>query len=209
MIGIHIYGVESRLDNMLENVAKLPGAHIHIDDRYGQDHGCYPSLYTCRKAFLAPQEEGETHRLVLQDDVELCDGFLEILHRMVKAHPDEILGLFPYCYPKRTERLDNLDTPYIRSQFISGQAIVVPMWFIPKWDAWVRSAHPRGDIPDDTSIRMAAQAYDVRWLTTIPATVQHIGDDSILNQSMEIRRTEYYCKNPQADWENPKVAPIQ
>ena len=81
MIGIHIYGVESRLDNMLENAAKLPGAHIHIDDRYGQDHGCYPSLYTCRKAFLAPQEEGETHRLVLQDDVELCDGFFEILQR--------------------------------------------------------------------------------------------------------------------------------
>ncbi|MBQ4425609.1 MAG: hypothetical protein II882_07745 [Lachnospiraceae bacterium] len=208
MIGIHIYGVHPRMANMQENAAKLPGAHIHIDDLYGKDHGCYPSLYTCRKAFLAPLEEGETHWLVLQDDVELCDNFFEILQRIVKAHPDEILGLFPYNYLKRGPILDSLPTPYIRSQFISGQAIVVPVWFIPLWDRWVRSAHPKGDIPDDTSIRLAAEGHKIRWLTTIPSTVQHIGDDSILNASMEPRRTEYYSKNPQADWENPNVAPI-
>jgi hypothetical protein len=42
-------------------------------------------------------------------------------------------------------------------------------------------------------------------ITTVPATVQHIGDISIANIGCAIRRTVYYDKNPIANWSNKAI----
>ena len=92
MLDIHIYGVHARDEMIHDTVGKLsiPSENIHYDDRpNGGD-----LIYTAKKAWLSPVPAGVTQRIVLQDDVQVCDDFLAIAKKIAEAHPKDIISFF-------------------------------------------------------------------------------------------------------------------
>ena len=82
-----------------------------------------------KKAWLDPYAEEETHRVVLNDDLKLCDNFREICEQIAKAQPNSIVSFFStyfnssYC----DQEMQKLQTPYVRHDVgIFGCAIMMP-----------------------------------------------------------------------------------
>lgn len=201
-IDIHVYGVHER-DAMIDNTVNKLGLsydNVHYDDR--PERGLM--MYTAKKAWLAPIPEDVTHRVALADDVEVCDGFWEICEQIVDAHPDKIISLFPYEFMKRNPLIEGYDTPYLKCSILSGCAIIMPVQLIKPCFNYVNAVFE--DVcADDEGIQAYAEARGIAMITTVPSTVQHIGDDSIANVGCIIRRTEYYDENPKADWSNKDI----
>ena len=204
-IDIRIFGVHSRESMILATAQKLSLSedHVHYDDR--PNGGSV--MYTAKKAWLAEIPDGVTHRVVLSDDVEVCNGFAEICTQMVNAHPDDVITLFPYPFMYRQPGLERLLTPYVLSNTLSGCGIIMPVKYIIPCFEWI-DEHYINPQEDDYHIQRWAIANSIQMLTTIPAILQHIGDDSIFNPQAPIRRTDYYEENPIADWNSSIVAVI-
>ena len=202
MIDIHVYGMHAR-DTMIANlVSKLniPEENIHYDDR--PDGGLM--IYTAKKAWLAPVAKGVTHRVALADDVEVCDGFREICEKIAATHPNDIISFFPFEFMHHNSDLDMLDTPYLKTMSLFGAAIMMPIKYIEPCFAHIKICYD-DRCADDDGIMSYAMLHDIRVLTTIPATVQHIGDVSLITPNAEIRRTIYFDQKANADWTNKKV----
>lgn len=155
--------------SMLEKLGLSEEETVIYDDR---PHGG-GTLYTCRKCWEAPVPEGVTHRLVLQDDVLLCDNFLEIMNRIVNTHPEFIFTL--YCPRLRFE--DAIpNSPYIIIKGCNtwGPGNMMPVSYIKPIFDFV-DAELGHDFPfDDGIYSWWAQREKVYIASTIPSTVQHL-----------------------------------
>lgn len=131
------------------------------------------TLYTCRKCWEAPVPEGVTHRLVLQDDVLLCDNFVETMNRIVNAHPEFIFTLF--CPRIRLENaLPNSPYIIIKGCNTWGPGNMMPVSYIKPMFEFVDTELGR-DFPfDDGIYSWWAQREKVYIASTIPSTVQHL-----------------------------------
>lgn len=199
---IHIYGVHNRAAMITETVRTLglSEAAVHYDDR--QNGG--PMLYTAQKAWLADVPDGITHRIVLQDDVMVCNDFQKIATQIAETHSKDIINFFPFGFQERIPQIEGQDTPYFLANPLSGCGIMMPVEYIEPCFDYI-STHLDENTPDDTAIQEWARYAGIKVITTIPALIQHIGDKSIANKGASIRRTVYYDENPQADWKNKKV----
>ena len=196
-IDIQIYGVHARNDMIARTLERLNLGYdnVHYDDR--PDGGLM--IYTAKKAWLAPVSEGQTHRVALADDAEVCDGFWDICERIADVHPKAIVSLFPYEFMHRVPEIEGKASPYIRANILSGCAIMMPIEYIEPCFNYIQSVF-EDNCADDEGIQAWADHKGIPIITTIPAIVQHIGDDSIANKGCFIRRTIYYDAHPTADW---------
>ena len=201
-VDIHIYGVHARDDMITATVNKLDLSDdcVHYDDR---PNGGF-MIYTAKKAWLAPIQDGVTHRVVLADDVEVCGDFLNICKQIAEAHPKSIISFFPYEFMKRNHEIEGCDTPYFKASILSGCGIMMPVEYIEPCFSYIKDRF-NDECPDDFAIQSWADANRIQILTTIPALLQHIGDESIANKGCFIRRTVYYENNPVSDWSNKKI----
>lgn len=199
---VHIYGVHARGSMISTTIEKLglDESCVHYDDR--PDGGLV--LYTAKKAWLVSIPEGITHRIALADDTYVCDGFLDIAHKIAAAHPDAIISFFPHEFMQRNPDIEGMDTPYFNAHFLFGAAIMMPVKYLDSCFRYIEDQF-HDEIADDDGIYMWAKMAGVQILTTIPAIVQHIGDDSILDPGRAILRTVYFEEHPVADWDNRKV----
>lgn len=201
-IDVHIYGVHVR-DSMIHNTKCKLGLSddcIHYDDR---PNGGF-MIYTAKKAWLAPIDDGVTHRVALADDVEVCDGFMDICKQIAETHPKHIISFFPYEFMNRNPQIEMLDTPYFKAHILSGCGIMMPVEYIKPCFDFIREKF-HDECPDDFAIQTWAQSVGVQILTTIPALLQHIGDESIANKGCFVRRTVYYDECPEANWNSKKI----
>lgn len=201
-IDIQIYGVHAR-DHMIDNLInklELDRNCVHYDDR--KSGGLV--IYTAKKAWLADVPDGVTHRIALSDDNDVCENFVSIATQMAETHPDDIVSFFPYRFMERNPIIEGLDTPYFKSQSLFGSAIMMPVKYIQPCFKYIKDRF-NDNIADDDGIWSWAHKERIQILTTIPATVQHIGDDSVLDPGRPIRRTVYFDKKANADWSNKKV----
>ena len=196
-----VYGVIQRI-NTINKIAKdlnISNCNIFLDDRLnGGD-----ALYTAKKAYLSSIGDA-THLVVLQDDVELCNNFVDICYQIVAAHPDKIVSLFPFDYQIYSEQYENIGTPYLAVNIMSGCGVIMPVQYIKPCFNYIQSEF-NDKIEDDKGIREWAEYAGIDIITTIPALIQHIGDRSILNKYRPIQRTYYFEKDPIADWSNPNI----
>lgn len=201
-IDVHIYGVHAR-DNMISELAdalKLTGKFIHYDDR---PNGGSP-LYTCKKAWLSPVDAGITHRIVLQDDVAVCDDFLEIAAAIAETHPKAIVSFFPFQFQTTIPGIAECGTPYFLARPISGCGVMMPVEYIEPCFDYIRERYDDA-VDDDQGMSFWANSNGVLALTTIPALVQHLGDVSVANPKAPVRRTPYFAQNPHANWKSTKI----
>ncbi len=196
-IDIRIFGVPERQNWIDKNksILNLPDENIFMD----YEHiGCAP---TAKRAWL--KKTDKPFVMVLSDDVELCDNFLSYCERIVKSHPHSIISLFPYQFirPVPESRLPT-QSPYVLTTTLSGCGIIMRNeWVEPCIDSW-----PSGAKGDDTNIQMWAKKNRIHILTTLPATIQHIGDISVCDPTRSLGRTPYFNKNPaNVNWDSGYV----
>ena len=209
MVDIKIVGVHER-DAMITAMNKelqLPDADIVYDTREGGGYA-FPIL---KQAWLAPYAEGETHRVVLNDDLEVCEGFREICEQIAVAHPDCIVSFFTtyfnsgYC----DEEIAALQTPYVtHDRGIFGCAIMMPKDVAIECMEYTDQNFP--DIKFEShAFHQFALERGIPVISTIPCLVQHLGDDSLVDKMLPIRRTTRFVKQPEADWSCSDVETIK
>lgn len=169
---IKIMATKSRSKNVakLVEALNLSNEDVVWDDREINATG--DAIYTAEKAWKASFNPDTTHRLVLQDDVIVCDNFLSYLQDIVNAHPNSAITLFDNL-PFRTYKKGM--APYIEGSFLNGQAIVLPLKYMgDMWD-WINN-YENYTPKDDIMISKYCSAKGITKLSTSPALVQHIGD---------------------------------
>ena len=195
MIDIRIMAHPSRRENVMKTLSALNLTEevVTWDDReQGGD-----AMYTAKKAWNTPMPEGCTHRLVLQDDIELCDNFLEIVNQVAEKHPSEVVSLF-HCeeYPKHMK--------YVRTGRLWGCAVMIPAILVPACWEYIETIP---ELPmfkkvadkimphDNDCIMIWATNNNIPIINTVPSLVQHIGDDSLVG-AQEKRVATDFIKSP-------------
>jgi hypothetical protein len=203
-IDIHIIGVCARQENINKTLKALNLSEdiVSYDDR-PNGGAC---LYNAKKVYRRPVPEGVTHRVIIADDVQVCNNFIDICTQIVETHPDKLIGLFPFFNMKKSDYADNLKTPYVEAMLAAGMGMIIPVEHLDKCTAWIEHHLPE-DYPEDLAVSMWCSIHKVPIINTIPAVIQHIGDDSILTPGAPIRRTVYFSEDPVADWTCKEVAP--
>jgi hypothetical protein len=199
-VSIRIFGVPERMDCIRENQKRLgiPDELIFIDENHD---GCIP---TAKKAWSYPTDKEFV--LVLQDDVELCDNFIKYLNAIVDAQPDSIISLFSFQLARHAS-VNRVPTvsPYVEIRQVTAQGLVMPTAYVqPCIEAWKDNING-----DDTNITEWAKENGIRMLTTLPATIQHIGIKSVFDPARSLGMSEFYDKNPvDAAWDNSFITNI-
>ena len=193
-VDIRIMAHKSRADNVqkLLEALSLSEATVTWDDR--KDGG--DALYTARKAWFAPMPKGCTHRVVLADDAETCEGFREIVEILAANHPDDIYTLF-----QQNEFIPGAPVANVCSKMVYGVGIMLPKYLIhPIFDEPIRSE-------DDMSVTFFAYARALRILTPMPSIVQHLQMPSLLGNAMGITSASY-TRTPKQDWTSKEIIDI-
>lgn len=203
---VKIMGAPKRKEyvTQMKNALGLSDLDIFFDDRPNGGH----AMYTARKAWNLPFKEDITHRCVLQDDLEVCNGFNQAIQRIVNAHPNCIIGL----YTSRNISKMETDTPFVEvlGGGVWGQAIIIPRSIIPKIFEWVDSINP--DYPhDDAAISEYARLHGVKVLLTRWSLVQHLcPTNSLLKYNNKQKVSKVYIGNLNAEnifWESKAPMP--
>ncbi len=208
MLTIKMTAIDKRRDmaDALRKSLGLRDSDIFWDDRPEEERG--DAMYTVRKAWLSPQESGETHRLVISEDLDVCENFRQICEEMIKAHPDACFSPFTTVLndPYYDEFCNGLKTPYVAHQIgIFGCAILLPSHLIKEAFDWIDSNLPP-DVMDNTAMNAWLRHKGLQVLTTVPCTIQHIGDISIVDPAWPVRRSTRFDLHATADWSNTEVA---
>ena len=160
-----------------------------------------------KQTWLLPHEEGATHRVVLNDDVQVCNGFKQIIEQMAQSHPDCAFSLFTMafdgdCY---NDFISGLDSPYIRHDWsMWGCAILLPIGIVEECFSYIDTVFGN-DALESFGILSFLRHKQIPVLSTIPVTIQHIGDESLFDPNLPVRRTTRFEENPTADWTSTKV----
>jgi len=203
---VKIYGISERTENILHNkeLLELTDNDIQIVERCWENRWPYK---LAKNAFLQePDDSTITHRLVLQDDVELAPDFYKYLNKIVNARPDDIIMLTALDFRTQNEYADNLKSPYVEvGTFVSGCAVIVPLKYTKDMFEWFEKTYPQikiGNPHEDIGFLFYAKSHNLKCITTIPSIVQHLGDQSSLCNYQHIMKTYYFSDWDKADWDN-------
>lgn len=197
MIDIKIMGCKERKENIERIVDKL--FLQQSDVCYDEDRN---PLHTAIKAWNQEFTSDITHRVLLQDDIELCKDFIDICNRIVKTHPDKVIALFPFDTINIDFEIN--ETPFYDLKILSGAGIICPTIYI---ESFVKYANefPYKD-KDNWTLYYFCKKNNIRMIQTVPALIQHIGDFSLYeNLYDETRRTPVFSGQKEVDWENKKI----
>ena len=163
-------------------------------------------LYTCRKCWEAPVPEGVTHRVVLQDDLILCDDFIGVMNQIVNTHPEFIFSL--YCSRMRFSFASE-GSPYviIKGRNAWGQGMLMPVSYVKPLFEFVDEELGKDFPYDDGIYAWWAEKEKMEILTTIPSTIQHLcPTDSTLGYNNKNKTSKVWVGkdlsgvNWNADW---------
>ena len=99
------------------------------------------------------------HCLFMSDDTVLAPRFLDILHAMIAAKPDKVIGLLSN-HPRAIELADRGERWYRCNSWLVGPGYVVPREHLRRFYGWFTELPP-GDAPGQQA---------------------HLNDDSTLNE---------------------------
>lgn len=218
---IIIYGVQKRISNINKLKEKLSSqidnqdisVKVILDDRT-VNNSVRPngSFYTAKLAWNSEWDLDITHRICLQDDVDISDNFIEVVTKIITNHPNAIITLMPYLPDVQVEdlvtELKTKDTPYIIPSRTSGPGVIIPTKYIN--DIWYgrsitkpRVFYERDDRDEDIMFAYYANRNNIKYLSTWPAIILHLGEDSIINTTLGSRRNDdSFMKVAQANWDN-------
>ncbi|MGM9960947.1 MAG: hypothetical protein ACI32F_06530 [Allobaculum sp.] len=160
-----------------------------------------------KQTWLFSHEEGVTHRVVLNDDVQVCNGFKQIIEQMAQSHPDCAFSLFTMAFDSEVynDFINGLESPYIQHDWsMWGCAILLPIGIVEECFNYIDTVFGKDAIESYGNLSFLRQR-EIPILSTIPVTVQHIGGDSLFDPILPVRRTTRFEENPVANWASNKV----
>ena len=210
MVDIKIVASHQRQE-MAENLRDTLGL-TNQDIFYDESTEAGNPYLPVKQTWLLPHEDGVTHRVVLNDDVQVCSGFKQIIEQMAQSHPDCAFSLFTTAFDGESYNnfIIGLESPYIHHVWsMWGCAILLPIGIVEECFNYIDAVFGE-DALESHGILSYLKQKQIPVLSTIPVTVQHIGDDSLYDPSLPVRRTARFEENPTADWtstqiENPPV----
>ena len=180
----------------------LPESQVTWDDR-PEGGDC---TYTALKTWLTTIPEGVTHRVVLNDDVFVCDNFKEIVEQIAATHPHKAVTFINW--------FDEVDmskvlTPYYRITVMPGCGLMLPKEVIEPCMEWIEN-YPDEKLKkiDDVMISKYCDEHNIMMITTLPCIVQHPDDESLLPIQYNWKRTsKNYDQLGRGDWTNKSIMP--
>ena len=142
---------------------------VMYDDRPIGGDAIYNAERTWKSKFTKPV----THRLVLQDDVLLCDDFLAHVSEIINCVPDKLVYLFNMLEDKH-----NKLGPYFFANSYSGCGIIMPVEHIEPCWKYINSCEDYIN-KDDVMISRYFHYKQIQSITTIPPLIQHLGDTKL------------------------------
>lgn len=139
---------------------------------------------TYRRA-LEEAPDWASHRLILQDDAELCRDFPETARRAVEARPNSLIVFCVLGLPKRWARLvvsaASSGSPWAAlpiggggQSWVPVVAVAWPTAFCRRALDWVdEQGWPHEFIADDEIVGRIAKGLDFQVLATAPSLVDH------------------------------------
>ena len=163
------------------------------------------AMYTARKAWLEPLPPGATHRLVLQDDVEVCNDFIRVIDTIVNTHPSRAITCINFLHPSNFPAYNG--TPYFRVMSMPGCAIILPKSIIRPCMDWCDNSKDQVLKPhDDLMISGYCREHEIMMVATWPSIVQHPDNDTLLGKKYAWKRTSSsFDVDARADWTNPSI----
>lgn len=161
-----------------------------------------------KKAWLQQHSSEVTHRVVLNEDVQVCEGFKTICEQMAQSHPDCAFSLFSMSLDGSDydSFIENLQTPYVSHDFsMWGCAILMPISIVEDCFRYIDTNFDE-NVHESYGIQCFLRNRRIPILTTMPITVQHLGDDSLYDPALPVRRTTRFEEQPDANWTSTDTA---
>ena len=187
-----------RRDNVYKILSKLnmDDSIVVWDDRpNGGD-----AMYTARKAWLSDLPDGVTHRLVLQDDVDICDNFIHHIEQIAIRNKNHVVSLINFLQPLNYP--NKRGTPYYEVNTVAGCAIMMPINLIKPCMEWCENYDDKVLKPhDDLMISKYCNLHNIKLVTILPCIVQHLDTPTLLKAIYNWDRIcRNYDSNPNVDW---------
>lgn len=179
--------------------------NIYLDTRNNRKWQSF-SLEVSKALSLFDLTNENNYSMLIQDDVDICNNFINLCLKIISYHKNAIFSLFPYAYMNMfvKEKILNRNSPYWEADIVSGCCIIIPNIYMKDLILFMQNPKTIG-FGDYVLISCFASANKIPVLTTIPSLVQHIGDVSILDPTKPIRKTQYFEMDPVANWESQEV----
>jgi hypothetical protein len=128
---------------------------------------------------------GTTHRLIVQEDVLVCDHFLEAVEAAAAARPDRVLVFFvaghPLPHVREFDRAVRLGRPWAELQNGTWLPVVATAWPMPMVEpmlAWIGDRFASRKFPpqftaDDELVGRYLRDVGARALASAPSLVEH------------------------------------
>ena len=147
MVDIKIVASRERQEMVekLQSALGLTEADIVYDEREEPGN----PYVLVKQAWLLPHAEGVTHRVVLNDDVQVCTGFEQIIEQMAQSHPDCALSLFTMAFDSESynDFIHGIESPYVdHSWGLWGCAIMMPVAIVEDCFNYIDTVF-REDVP--------------------------------------------------------------
>lgn len=162
-----IIGVHER-DFIIQKMLQEVKAEVFYDPVRSKN--CLARLL---KVLNAEDVKNYTHICVMQDDLELCNYFEEIVSTMCETFPDAMFS--PYNSRLHWEDRKT-DSPYLlcKGGACYGQCVIIPTKYIQSLNEWVERRCPPDYPHDDVALGEFSNDNHIQLFSTIPCILQHI-----------------------------------
>lgn len=162
-----------------------------------------------RRCWLAAPDDC-THRLVLQDDAILCDGFMDVLHAAVEQRPHHVVNLWS-CWPFLLDA-SMQGISWVRSKArCSGLGLLMPRTWIDPFVAWREMYFDPAWTCCDGPLLLWRLTENDGMHYTVPSLVQHRPEIvSVVNgrpNSEKERQSPYFADAGarSINWDTPSL----
>jgi hypothetical protein len=132
------------------------------------------NLWNCAKRTLSSHEKGDTHLLILQDDVLPCRDFIATAAKLITARPKDPITLFSNKETIMESKRLGFHWLSVR-KFLMAQCYILPVPVIKDFLAWEKK-HVKQDIYfDDNRMAMYFFYQNRPVFATAPSLVEHLG----------------------------------
>lgn len=205
-----LYGTHAR-DEFIDNMSVI----LQNEDfmvLYNEGHSG-EVLDLCQNAWAVGFQSDTDYICVLQDDLQLCTNFVEILDEILTAlnpYRDKyILSLFNFENMGTTYTvLSKNETPYIGISMISGCINIMTKQTAEKWLNWLET-NSKTSLADDTALTDFAETEHLVIVSTKNSLVQHLGDVSLINTNRPIRKSNNFSDVAVGNWANVDWSAIE
>lgn len=159
-------------------------------------------------------DRSASHHLLLQDDLELCDGFMDVSLKLVEVFPEAIIGLY-HNRMQATQEAKNKGLNWIKFNVVNNAcANIMPTAWIPEFVYWCEK-HVEPNYRHDDGRLCLWQLHGNRKAEcyfTAPTVVEHLmPSDSSAHNNNRNRVSGWFDKRlpAQIDWAATKDKPLR